>query len=153
MDKSTPCTEHQRVHEDMEEVLGANNFRILTSFRLDVFGDTAETKLKLCDEDQPFPFSYHRDRLLQAAVAFRWQHVVDRLSGNAGMELLVNRVISGLSTHKLSSASFDALKIRLMVSKECEIWFDCNQLQLVHPESSMRLSKEILAEPRVPGSC
>ena len=153
MDNSTVYAGHERVHRDIEGVARANSFRIFTSFRLDVLNDPAETKAKLCGRDQPFPFSFHRDRLLRAALALRWQHVADRLSGNAGMEILGNSVISGLSSRISSMASSNALKVRLTVSREFEIGVDHTELRLLRPDPGMRLPEELLIELIVPGGC
>jgi 4-amino-4-deoxychorismate lyase len=153
---STFKDQHDRIQEDVEEIAGANNFRIFTSFRLDVPNDPAETKTKLCEQNQPFPFSLHQERLVRSAEAFGWSFVADWLSGPLGLQRLADAVGSEVSRDDTSSSSATTSKVRLTVSRDAVIGVECSQLAtgLSHQANSgMRLPKELVVGSIVRGSC
>ena len=153
MGPSIVHTRQDRIYGDTDEDVGTNNFRIFTTFRLDVSDSVADTMAKLCTQDQPIPLSFHRERLIASALAFGWQHVADRLSGNAGMELLVNSVISSLSSYVSLTAFPSALKTRLTVSRECCFGVDYADLRLVCRDSGMHLPGNLSLPSINPPSC
>ena len=144
---------HDRVCRTIKEIAGANNFRIFTTFRLDISNDVADTKARLCTQHQPIPFSLHRERLIASALVFGWEHVAGRLSGNAGMEILVDNIISGLPSHISAQELSKAFKVRLTVSRECDIGVDYADMQLVHGGSGLRLPKNLSVHSMDPPPC
>ena len=156
MNHSTISTDLDRVHQDIEHIARAKNFRIFTSFRLDVPNDPAETKARLCAEDQAFPFSLHRDRLLRSAQALGWSDVVDWLSGPLGLERLAHAVGSRISRTISPSSSANALKVRVTVSSDALVGVECSSLATGpsrQADSGIRLPKELVMESVVPPSC
>jgi len=156
MNHSTISTDLDRVHQDIEHIARAKNFRIFTSFRLDVPNDPAETKTRLCAEDQAFPFSLHRDRLLRSAQALGWSDVVDWLSGPLGLEQLAHAVGSHISRTISPSSSANALKVRVTVSSDALVGVECSSLATGpsrQEDSGIRLPKELVMESIVPPSC
>ena len=147
----TADTRHDRVCRTIKEIAGANDFRIFTTFRLDVSNDVADTKARLCTQHQPIPFSLHRERLIASALAFGWEHVADRLSGNTGMDILVDNIISALSSHISTEELSKAFKVRLTVSRECDIGVDYTEMQLVH--SGLRLPENLSPDSMDPQTC
>ena len=144
------------VHQDIEHIAKAKNFRIFTSFRLDVPNDPAETKGRLCAEDQAFPFSLHRDRLLRSAQALGWSDVADWLSGPLGLERLALAVGSHISRAISPSFSSNALKVRITVSSDAVIGVECSLLATGpsgQAHIGIRLPKELIVESVVPPSC
>lgn len=148
--------QHDRLHQDTEEITGADSFRIFTSFRLDVPNDPAETKAKLCQPDQPFPFSLHCERLIRSAEAFGWSHVADWLSGPQGLQQLADAVASEVSRNISSASSASTFKVRLTVSRDAVIGVECSQLATglqLQTGCGMRLPQELVMGSTVPGSC
>jgi 4-amino-4-deoxychorismate lyase len=142
--------------QDVEQIAGAANFRIFTSFRLDVPNDPGETKATLCDLDQPCPFSLHQERLLRSAKAFGWSSVADWLSGPLGLQRLADAVGSGLSRNVASVSSATAFKVRLTVSRDAVIGVECSQLATGISNQGDRgicLPKELVEGPTVSGIC
>lgn len=156
MDEPTYDTQYDHVQQDGDETADAANFRIFTSFRLDVPDGPAETKAKLCDQDQPFPFSLHQERLLRSAKAFGWSSVADRLSGPQGLQRLAEAVGSQLSHNIASASSAPTFKVRLTVSRDAVIEVECIQLAIALPNQADRgmcLPKELVVWSTVPRTC
>jgi 4-amino-4-deoxychorismate lyase len=156
MNHSAISTDIDRVPQDIEHIVKAVNFRIFTSFRLDVPNDPAETKARLCAKNQAFPFFLHRDRLLRSAQALGWSDVADWLSGPLGLERLVHAVGGHISREISPSSSANALKVRVTMSSNAVIGVECSPLT-IGPSSQahggMRLPKELVTESIVPPSC
>ena len=156
MHASDLTTQHDHVHQDVEQIMGAKHFRIFTSFRLDVPRDPADTQAKLCDQDQPFPFSYHQDRLFRSAEAFGWSSVIDALSGPVGLQRLADAVASEVARNATTASSARTVKVRLTVSRDAVIGVECSPLASGLPDqadSGMHLVKELAVAPETLGDC
>ena len=154
MDSSSTHSAQNPGQQAVKLFAGNADFCILTSFRLDVLADTAEVASQLRADDQPFPFSHHRDRLQNAAEAFGWQFVANRLSGASGLRLLVGEVTNCISSKALSIPI--SLKVRLTVSRDCDIGCDYTELQLPPWDrlgDGMYLPENLAIDTKVPRSC
>lgn len=59
---------------------------------------------------------YHRDRILQAAEYFQWTEAISRLSGDKGLDYLLKKLESSVS-----SSCQDALRVRILVHQNGDI--------------------------------
>jgi len=148
MEYSTTTVAQDPGQQHLRALTESRNFKILTSFRLDVSPDSTGAISKLHDEDQPFPFSLHRDRLADSAEAFGWRSVAVWLSGPTGTQFLLNRIASGISSKPISVAT--SFKVRLTISRDGEVEFDYAELPLT---SSMDLPQALFLDSCLPQRC
>jgi 4-amino-4-deoxychorismate lyase len=136
------------VRHDIDEIAGAKDFCIFTSFRVDVPSDPAAAGAKLCEQNQPFPFSLHQERLICSAEAFGWSYVADWLSGPLGLQRLAEAVGAEVSGKFASAASpIQCVKGRLTVSRDAAIGVECSPLAAEpsnQADSGMCLPKELV---------
>ncbi|KAI9813647.1 MAG: hypothetical protein M1827_003718 [Pycnora praestabilis] len=91
-------------------------FQVFSSLRLDplLLQSPANTTLSYQTSASPlYMLNYHRDRLLSAAQHFKWEMVITKLSGEAGLEFLSNSLLG----QQLGEPS----KIRILFSHDATI--------------------------------
>lgn len=156
MYRSMLSAQDDHVQQDIDETTGAKDFRIVTSFRLDVPSDPAEAGAKLCEQNQAFPFSLHQERLIRSAEAFGWSYVADWLSGPLGLQRLADAVRVEVSGKVAPASSAMCFKVRLTVSRDAVIGVECSTLATGpsnQPDSGMRLPKELVVGSVGLGCC
>lgn len=135
------------VRHDIDKIASAKDFCIFTSFRVDVPSDPAEVGAKLCEHNQPFPFSLHQERLIRSAEAFSWSYVADWLSGPLGLQRLAEAVVAEVHSRVASASSAICFKGRLTVSRDAAIGVECSPLATEpsnQADSGMCLPKELI---------
>ena len=93
---------------------------IITSLRWNSLLVNADNSIKPLDLPQldGVPLSFHRDRLLSSAQAFKWQAVISVLSGTSGLTFLQAKLLDFSDTLPSKTSTY---KLRLAISATREV--------------------------------
>lgn len=102
----------------------ASNFSLFTSLRFDIKLKQVPSKgLKYAgwnyhNESPLYMLDFHRDRILRAATHWKWDKVIERLSGDEGLTNLAKAAEDAVGPSETGP-----FRLRILVTKEGEITF------------------------------